>query len=148
MAIPYQRTEIHSDYQHIPFRITHDLQYVGMPADEDIRPVFIDQFQGSGIISSGISADMGHKNLHTLTLEKTMKRVDEAEVVIVTIAGDTCQRLETGNLCSKIHPPAEIAGMPYLIDRFKKLLEAIIKYSVCVRYKSDVHFIRIGIVQR
>ena len=136
------------DYKHITLCVTHDLQDMRVTADKNIWFIFINQFLCPDIISSGISADMGHQNLHTLTLEKTMKRVDEAEVVIVTIAGDTCQRLETGNLCSKIHPPAEIPGMPYLIDRFKKLLEAIIKYSVCVRYQSDVHFIRIGIVQR
>jgi hypothetical protein len=77
-----------------------------------------------------------------------MERVDESKVVIITIACNADKGLKPGNLCSEVHSPTEIARVPDLIDRLKKVLEAGIKYSVCVRDQSDVHFIRIGIVQR
>lgn len=111
------------DDKHIPFRVTHDLQYVRMPADEDVRPVLIDQFQGAWVISSGITSDMSHQNLHSLALEETVERVAEAEGVIVTIAGYSDQWLETGNLFSEIHSSTEVPRMPYLIYRCKKFLE-------------------------
>ena len=120
------------DYQHIPFLVTHDLQYMGMSADKDVRMILIYQFKSASVVSSGIASDMGHQNLHSLTLKETMERMDEPKVMIVAIARHPYQRLETVNFCGKVHSPAEVSGMPYLIDRLKELLKLSVKYSVCV----------------
>ena len=127
------------DHQHIPFGVTHDLQYMRMTADENIRPIFLDQFQGTCIVPSGITADMGHQYLHTLALEETVEGVNEAKVVIVAITGNTYQRLETSNHFSEIHSTAEVPGVPDLVDRCKKFLETVVKDAVSIRHQSDIH---------
>lgn len=127
------------DDQHVPPCIAHDLQYMGMSADEEIGLVTVYQFAGPDIVFSGISADMGHEYLHSLTLKKTMQRVVITETVIVTVACDTHQRLEGCNFLGKPKSPAEISRMPDLVDICKEIPELPGEYPVCIRYQSYVH---------
>ena len=117
-------------YQHVSFRIPHDFQDMGMSADEEIRTIFVYKPAGARIITAGIASDMGHEHFHSLTFKEPVKRMNEPEVMVVTIAGNTLQWLEGGNLSRQIHPPAEITGMPDLIDRLQKFTEWSIKNAV------------------
>lgn len=127
------------DNQHVSLGITHDFQNMGMTTYEYIRSVFVYQLSRPRIISAGIASDMGHEYLHALALEEAMERMDETQIVVVTIAGDADQRLESGYLCSQVHAPAEISRMPDLIDRRKKLLELLVEHTMSIRYESYVH---------
>ena len=82
------------DHKHIPFRISDNFQYMGMATNEYIRTIFINQCTRSWIISAGIASDMGHQNLHPFALEKAVKRVYEAQFMIVTIARHAHKGLE------------------------------------------------------
>lgn len=127
------------DNKHITLRITHDLKYMRMTTNENIRTIFIDQFPGFRIVTSRIAADMGHEDLHALTLEESVKRMDETQFMIVTIARHPQQWLECGDLLCQSHAPSEVSGMPYLVDRGKKLLETGIKDAMGIRNQSYVH---------
>lgn len=120
------------DDQHVPLRITHDLQDMGMAAYEYVRLQFVDEPARPWVISSRISADMGHKHIQPLALEETVQRVGEAQVVVIAIAGDTFERLERGDLLRQFKPAAEVPGMPYLVHGLKELLERLVEDPVSV----------------
>ena len=61
-----------------------------------------------------------------------------AEVVVVAVAGDACQGLESGDFSSQVKPPAEIAGVPDLVDGLQKGAELVAEHSVRVRYQSYI----------
>jgi hypothetical protein len=63
----------------------------------------------------------------------------ESEVMIVTIAGYPDQRFEFSDLSGQIQSTAEVARMPYLVDRGEEFAELRGEYSVCIRNKSYMH---------
>jgi hypothetical protein len=83
---------------------------------------------------------MGHQDLHPFALKETVQRMDEPEVMIVTIACYSYQRLEASDLSSQVHSSPEISSMPDLIYRCEEFLELSVEYAMSVRYESDVHF--------
>ena len=119
--------------------IPHDLEDMRMAADEYVGTILIYQLTGLGIISSRISAHMGHKDLHAFALEETVERMFEAKGVIVAVAGDSDQRLELRDFGGHVHAAAEISGVPYLIDRLKESLETVVEDTMGVGYESYVH---------
>jgi len=127
------------DHKHITHWVAHDLKYMRMTTYENIRAIFIDQFPGFRIITSRIAADMYHEYLHALTLEESVERMDKTQFMIVTIARHPQQWLECGDLLCQPHAPSEVSGMPYLVDRGKKLLETGVKDAMGIRYQSYVH---------
>lgn len=118
------------DYQHVTFLIPDNLQNVRMAADENIRLVAVNQLKRIPVVFPGIAADVCHKDLHTLALEKTVDGMFVAKVEIVAISCHTHQRLELGNDRSKGEPSPKIAGVPYLVDRFEEVAKWSIKNSV------------------
>lgn len=111
-----------------------------MTAYEYVRSVFFYELERAEIISARIASDMGHKNLHSLAFKETVHRMNEAQAVIIAVAGHPYERLEGGYFLGKIHPTAEIPGVPDLIDRLKEFPELPVKYTVSVRYKPYKHF--------
>ena len=111
------------DYQHITFRVTYNLQNMRMPAYENIRLQLINKPASSYIIPPRISSDMSHKHLHALTFEEAVKGMGEAEIVVVTVAGDTYKGFELSDSGSKVEASAEIAGVPDLVHRGEKFTE-------------------------
>ena len=137
-ALDSCRTRI--DHQHIvSLRITNHLQNMGMSAYEYVRLITVYQLSGPWVVSSRISADMGHEDLHSLALEEPVERVVETQCMIVTVACHTDQWLESGNLLRQVHASAKVSGMPYLIDRRKEFLEPVVKNPMGVRYESYIH---------
>ena len=128
------------DYQHVTFLIPDHFKDVRMAADENVRLVAVNQLKCIPVVFPGIAADVCHKDLHPLALEKTVDGMFVAEVEIVAISRHTHQRLELGNDRGKGEPSSEIAGMPYLVDRFEEVAKWSVKNSVGVRYQSYVHF--------
>lgn len=61
-----------------------------------------------------------------------------AEVVVVAVAGDACQGLEGSDFSSQVKSPAEIAGMPDLVDGLQKGAELVAEHSVRIRYQSYI----------
>ena len=132
---PYQMEALNPgssriDYQHVTFLIPDNLQNVRMAADENIRLVAVNQLKRIPVVFPGIAADVCHKDLHPLALEKTVDGMFVAEVEIVAISRHTHQRLELGNDRSKGEPSSEITGVPYLVDRFEEVAKWSIKNSV------------------
>lgn len=125
-------------HQHIPLGVTHNLQYMGMTANKDVRTVLVNQLSCLGIVTSGISSYMCHQNLQALALKETVHRVDISKIEIVTVSCNSDQRLESCNLLCCSHPSSEVSGMPYLIDRFKELPELSVKDTMRIRNQSYV----------
>ena len=126
------------DYQHVALRVTDDLQDVRMTTYEEIRPVLVYEPAGIHIISSGISSDMDHQDFQAFALEHSVERMIIAEIMVVAVAGDACEGLEGGDFSRQVKPPAEIAGVPDLIDGLQKGAELVAEHSVRVRYQSYI----------
>lgn len=141
---PYDMESLYSgctgiDDHHVPLRITHDLQDMGMAAYEYVRLQLVYEPARPRIVSSGISADVGHENVHTLAFEEAVQRMGETQVVVVTIACNAFERLECSDLIRQFKSAAEVPGMPDLVHRPKKLLERFIEDTVGVRYQTYEH---------
>ena len=118
------------DYQHIALLVPNNLQDVRMAADENVWLVAVNQLKCIPVVFPGIAADVCHKDLHPLALEKTVDGMFVAEVEIVAISRHTHQRLELGNDRGKGEPSPKIAGMPYLVDRFEEVAKWSVENSV------------------
>ena len=90
----------------------------------------VDELPGAHIISSGIPSDMCHQHLESLTLEHPVERMDEPEIMVVTVAGHAFERFEGGNIFSQLESTAEISCMPYLVDRLQKFTEWSVEDAV------------------
>lgn len=131
------------DHQHIAARIPHDLQNMGMTAHEDVRFVLVYQHLGTGIIPSWISADMGHQDLHALAVKEAVKRVLEAQGMVVAVSCDSQKRFEPRYLGGHFHAAAEIPCMPDLVDRFQEFPDAGVENAVGVGYESYIHMLEL-----
>lgn len=120
------------DNHHVAFHIPDYFEYMGMSAYEQIRPVTVYKLSCPRVITSRIAADMNHQHLQPLTFEEPVKRMGESETMVVTVAGDSQQRLERSNLAGKIKPSTEVSCMPYLVDRFQKITELLVEHTVSV----------------
>jgi hypothetical protein len=118
------------DYKHIALGIAHHFQYMRMSAHEYIRMISVYQFTGTHIITPGIATHMGHEHFYSLTLEESVQRVDESQLVVVAIAGYSYEWLEGGNLFCQVHAAAEISCVPDLVDRLKKIPELLAKHAM------------------
>lgn len=127
------------DHQHIPPGITHHLEYMRMTAYKYVRTELFDEPSCTWIVFSGIAPDVCHKYLKPSAFEETVQRMDEAQVVIVAVAGHTHQRLEPGNIFSQIHTSTEISCVPDLVDRLQKVPERLIENPVSIRNKAYKH---------
>ena len=121
-----------NDKHTIPFRIADNLKNVGMTTNEYVRSVTVDQFSGTRVISTGVTSDMYHKYFETLTFEKSMERMNEAQIMVIAIAGHAHKRLEISNFLRQSHSSSEVAGMPYLIHRLEKFAEPGIKHTMSI----------------
>lgn len=120
------------DCHHVILCVAHDLEYVGMAADEYLGPEAVDKGSGAKVIMTGITAYMGHEDRHPSAFEELMMGVLQTDVLSVTVAVDADKGFESRYpvCCSK--PAAEVSGMPYLIYRSEKFLELFVEYSVSV----------------
>jgi hypothetical protein len=105
---------------------------MGMSAHKKIRTIAFNKFSCTRVIPAWIASHMGHKYLHSLTHEETVKRMIKTESMIIAVACNAHKRLELCNFLSKFHPTPEITGMPDLIHRFQKIAELPVKYTMCV----------------
>ena len=104
-------------------RIILHHKYMGMTAYEDVRAAFSYQSGGKAVVSSGTPSDMFQKYFLARTFEETVFRMHETDVLPVTIAVHTHQRLECRYGIGEFYPAAEVPGMPQLVHRRKKLLD-------------------------
>ena len=103
--------------------IIHNLQDVGMPADEDIGPMLPDERPGLGIIVAGRPSDVGHQHFQTLALPAAIQRAPVQQPPVVAVADDALQRLERRDLRLRVQSAPEVPGMPDLVDILEELLE-------------------------
>ncbi len=120
------------DGEHVIMRVAHDLENVRMSAYEDVRTVIVYKFPGTDVITAWISADMRNEYPLALAHEKSVQRLGVAQVIIVTVSRNAHQRFELPDFFSQLKAPAEVSGMPDLINRLQKLLHAFIKNAVCI----------------
>ena len=119
--------------------IIHNLQDVGMPADEDIGPMLPDKRPRLGIIVAGRSADVGHQHLDPFAFPAAEQRAPVQQPPVVAIADDALQRLERRDLRLQVQPAPEVPGVPDFVDILQELLEFGREHPVRIRYEADVH---------
>lgn len=118
--------------QHVPLVVTHHFQDMGVSADEYIRMMEVDELPGAHVISSGIASDMCHQHLESLTFEHPVERMNEPEIMVVTVAGHAFERFEGGNLFSQLKSSPEISCVPYLVNRLQEFAEWSVKNAVSI----------------
>ena len=126
-------------HQHIPLRVTYDLKDMGMASYEYVRPVFVDEPACPRVISSGISADMGHKHFHPFAFEEAVERMGEAEIVVVAVSRHAFERLEGGDGGSQVKPSPKISRVPYFIHRLEEFPERLVEDPVRIGYETYIH---------
>ena len=143
-------TGIHEQEVHTV--IPEYLGNMGMAADEYVRAVQLQKvlreyvilrpFGVIGPVTPTSQADVGHQDPKTLTFEMGVAWIDLTDVLAVTIAMDSNQRLERFNQ-GRTGKGAEIASMPNLIHRFKKGLHIRCEDSMGVGYEADKHYSKV-----
>ena len=106
-----------------PLHVADHLQYMRMSAYEYVRSVSVYQLPRPRVITARIASYMGHQHLQSLAFEETMEGMYEPELMIVAVARDTQQRLESPNLLRQIHASSEVPCVPYLVNRLKEVPE-------------------------
>jgi hypothetical protein len=101
--------------------------------------MLIYKFESLRIVPARIASDMHHEHLEATAIENPVKRMSITQVVVVTVARDTIQRLELSDLLRKIETTTEVSGMPDLVNRLKKSPELIAEHPMSVRYKTYKH---------
>ena len=86
-----------------------------VPAYEYIGMEFVYKLARARIISAGISSYVGHQDLQPCTLEETVKRMGETQIVVIAISSYSDKGLEVCHPGGKFHTSTEITGVPYLI---------------------------------
>ena len=121
------------DNQHpSPLHIAHDLQDMRMTAYKYIRMISVKQLASLYVISSRIASNMSHKDMHTLTFEESVERMDESKFMVVAISRNSSQRLESSDFLGQLHASSEISGMPDFIHGLKELADPGVKDSMSV----------------
>jgi hypothetical protein len=111
---------------------------MGMPAHEEVRLQFVYELTRPYIISSRISTNMNHKHLESFTFKKTMNRMGETQVIVVTVSGYAHKRFEGSDFLCSLKTAAEIASMPHLVNRSKKFLELLAEYAMRIGYETYI----------
>ena len=83
---------------------------------------------------------MHHQDFQAFTLPEAVHRALVQQPPVVAVAHDALHRLERRHLFRRLQSPAEIPGMPNLIDILQELLELGAEHAVTVRYEADVHY--------
>lgn len=117
-------------------------QYVGMPADEDVGPVPVDEGQCLQVIAAGTASDMFQKDFPPFAFEEPELGVDPADILAVTVAVYGHHRFEGSYRVRELKPATEVPGMPELVDRREKLLDFGAENPVCIRNDSYQHNVR------
>jgi hypothetical protein len=114
------------------------LKYVRMPANEELWLELADKLEGAPAVMTRVSSDVHHEHADPVGIEGKVFRMDLAYAITVAIPENTLERLEICDdiACGEI---AEIAGMPYFVDRFQKLPEGIVEYAVRIGNETYVH---------
>lgn len=131
------------DHQHVTLGIPNHHQDMGMAADEDVRPISVEEFTGTRVISAGISADVDQKDLHTLTVEETVERMSVAQVIVVAVAGHAHQRLKGSYFLGQTHASAEVTRMPDFVHGREEVTDAVVENAVRVGYETNIHILQL-----
>lgn len=120
------------DVQQIPAMVSHDLEDVGMAADEDVRPVGVNQGQSTEIVMVRRTSDVYHQDFLPLHLKELILRIFEADILTVAVAGNAHKGLECLNLFGETESATEISCMPYHVHRLEEFPEAFAECAVGV----------------
>ena len=85
-----------------------------MAANVEFRPFFLEDVSHFGHVMTGIASDMGHIHMHVFHLKKQVFRILKAYDVVVDVAMNRAERLESLKLLRGLNV-SNVAGMPDLI---------------------------------
>jgi hypothetical protein len=118
--------------------VAHDLQYVGVTADEQTRPQPLDFLPRTAVVIAGVSSDVGHVNCDALAIPNEVFGNLETELRTVNISINTADWLEGPELGEKVDRP-EVSRVPDLIALGEMPENSVVQKSVCVGEQTDSH---------
>ena len=127
------------DIEEVVFLVHPYPEDVGVTAYKNIGTILHDQIAGFRIIIARGTTDMGHENLLPFAVPEAELGMVIAQALVVAIAIDAHQGLESGDFRRRLEPAAKIARMPDLVDRREEVAEFLGKDTVGVGYETDIH---------
>jgi len=109
---------------------------MGMAADVELRPFFLEDVPDLGHVMSRITADMGHIHMHVLNFEEQFPWILNTDDVVIDVAVNSAERLEAFKLLRGLNV-SYVAGMPYLVHVLEKVKDLRNQSSVGIRYYAD-----------
>lgn len=102
-----------------------------MSADKQLRTFCPDQVSDFGFVPARISADVCHQHIDFLAEKALCFGKHAANNMVVDIAINGCQGFE-GRKPVGSFGVADVAGVPYFVNRFKKFEDSGAQRSVCI----------------
>lgn len=122
--------------QAIDFFIVDHLQYVRMPRNEQLRWVSVNFTLYVRAVPIGITADMGHPNIHFFAIKPEVFGVHQSHILAINITIHAFQWFKRSQLIGQFER-TEIAGMPYFITIGKMFKYGVVKVAMRVGNKAN-----------
>ena len=112
--------------------IIHYFKDVRMTAHKNLRMLCQQHLAGFGLVSARIATDMRHHNFRLLHCKHLKLRHHHSHLSIIDITINSHHGPELAQIIEQLRI-ANVASVPNLVDRFKKLAHIGIKMRVSVR---------------
>ena len=118
--------------------VAHDLQDVGVTADEQTRPQPLDFLPRTAVVIAGVSSDVGHVDCDALAIPNEVFGNFKTELRTVNISINTTDWLEGPEPGENVDRP-EVARVPDLVALGEMPENSVVQKSVCVGEQTDSH---------
>ena len=118
--------------------VAHDLQDVGVTADEQTRPQPPDFLPRTPVVIAGIPADVGHVDCDALAIPNEILGNFSTELRTVNVPINAPDWFEGPEPIQKVDRP-EVARVPDLVAFGEMPENSVVQKSVCVGEQPDSH---------
>jgi len=119
------------DVQQVVDRIVHDLEYMGVPRDEEFGVHAADSGQRPRVVAAGVAADVGHQHPHAFAVEDVEVGVDAARERVVDVSGHGPQGLEGCDAVRDLER-TDVARVPDFVHVAEELPQRVVERAVRV----------------
>lgn len=118
--------------------IPHDLQNMGVTADEQTRPEPTEFLSNSPVVIARIPADVGHVHIDALAFPEKILRQIGTKFGTIDVPVNATHRFE-GSEPIEYFACAEVSRVPHLITLGKVMEDSVIQKAVGVGKQPDPH---------
>ena len=124
------------DVQGVESAVVHDLEDVGVAADEEGRRSHEESAANGGIVVAGITSDVFDEYVGSLDSEAVYRWVAQADITSVDIAVYGTEGAESFELFGHLER-TNVSGVPHLVALGKVPCVAFVPMAMSVREETD-----------